>query len=593
MLIADCNVKNEVKEWPYDYQNVINYWQVGDWRALREFNPGVLRKREERDYVYILKFVSLLQLNSVCAAKRLLLRNPGFPRSVIRRALLSSIYNTLGRASIIQGSLERAQRHFIVSVSHASARRPPLQVIKARIQEQAHQLGFFVDEMINVKEEQGEALRSFQFRKDENNRFTRNLTLSFWLKVHKWPDKWTNVVGKLKDDSENEFCLRVKGNELGQFYCSQGGKPIVLNTWVPSEHIRVDQWVHIAVVKRQNFYCRLYIDGIIRAERDIKGINDADLVDTAVELLGSKKTGRFLDAKVKNFSLSHRALCSEDVRGLMSYVSPLLGHGVKVSASWEPFRLSPLDALTLEVESELKLRIASRVKSLDYHELIDSLHEECLTFVVVGANDGKYNDPLYDYLSNTSRKNRVVLIEPQTQLTPYLEDHYAFHPNKQIINVAIGDDGCVSLYSVKPEYWDQLDVPYATARGWPPYRAPTGVASSNKRHVQEWLNKHLKTDDVDDAIELTLVSSMSLNSVLKEAGVEGNIDVLQIDTEGFDDAIIYQSGLETIKPKLIYFEVDHLGARKKKALYDYLESQEFDVYEACENTLAIYVGGDK
>src|SRR5690606_3854332 len=123
---------------------------------------------------------------------------------------------------------------------------------------------------------------------------------------------------------------------------------------------------------------------------------------------------------------------------------------------------------------------------------------------------------------------------PQQQLIPYLQENYHFHPNKHIVNAAVGQEGLMTLYGVKQKYWKELNVPYATERGWPEYRAPTGVTSASKAHVATWLKKHLPKVETDDAIEEFAVPSHSLESILQEAGVEGPLDVLQIDTEGFD-----------------------------------------------------------
>lgn len=592
MSSIDPQEKRQNENCSSGYLSIVALWQFGDWGALSEIDPDTLKNDEEREQVQVFKLISLLQLNKVAKAKRLLRRTPGLKSSLVRHGLLSSLSNTLARANIAKGSLERAQEDIISSVDLSSPCKPLLQVYRARMLEQMHQLEFFATDVI-LANKGPEDLQSFQLENTEGLELNRDITISFWLKVNAWPKEWTNVVGKLKGDVENEFCLRIKGKERGQFYCGRGGKAIVLNTWNPSNFIKIGKWAHIAVVKMHDEYSRLYVDGVIRSERDISGVEGPVPISVNVELLGSAESGRFLSAKIRNFQMFSDAFASNEVRALMLSDSSPTERVAITSLKADPSNLSPIERLELEADKSLKFQVASRVRSLDYYELIDALPNDQLTFVVVGANDGKYNDPLYEYLSGTERDNKVVLIEPQAQLLPYLKEHYSFHSNKAIINTAVGDEGYITLYGIKSDYWDQLDVPYAEERGWPRYRAPTGVASSSQQHVHEWLKNHSKIENVADAIEQFEVPSMSLGAVLEHVGIGREIDVLQIDAEGFDDVVIYRSDLETTKPKLIYFEVDHLDAVKKGDLYGYLESKGYDVYEACENTIAVYAEGEQ
>jgi hypothetical protein len=43
-----------------------------------------------------------------------------------------------------------------------------------------------------------------------------------------------------------------------------------------------------------------------------------------------------------------------------------------------------------------------------------------VNIVQVGANDGKTNDPIYDFVSDNKYKTNIILIEPAKQVTPYL-----------------------------------------------------------------------------------------------------------------------------------------------------------------------------
>jgi FkbM family methyltransferase len=416
---------------------------------------------------------------------------------------------------------------------------------------------------------------------------TGHFSFGLWLKLHSWPTEWKVIAGKLLSDTDNEFCLRIKNRDTAQLYYGQGDQAVVLHTWVPSAHITTGQWVHLAAVKKQDEHSRLYINGVVRAERDITGLVPALSVNADIELLGCKKEGRFLDASLRHFWLTDKALTSREVCANLVATPADLKKAHYLTPSETTENVNPLEAMELAQAAQNRWIAANRIRSLDYHELINALENETLNIVVVGANDGKNNDPLYDYLANTKRKNTVVLIEPQQQLIPYLEENYRFHPDKHIVNAAVGPQGTMTLYGIKEQYWEQLNVPYAIERNWPPYRAPTGVTSSSKDHVANWLKKHMPDSNPESAITAFTVSSLGLESILETVGAKGEIDVLQIDTEGFDHSVIYNSNIQKTQPKIVFFEIVHLSNKALAELTDYLTSQDYELFHAQENSIAL------
>jgi len=209
-----------------------------------------------------------------------------------------------------------------------------------------------------------------------------------------------------------------------------------------------------------------------------------------------------------------------------------------------------------------------------------------LRIVVVGANDGRINDPIYSFARKFSNSTELFLIEPQESLLPHLRENYAFHPRASFCNLAIGEPGSITLHSVREEIWPRLHVDYA--KGWPPYRAPTGVTSGNRDHVRRWLRKHgPKGMDVDSMIATHVVESARLPDVLRNCGVEGEIDVLQIDTEGMDDIVIYNSGIDELKPRLIFFEAEILSRERLDELVRLLKDRGYVLGTYGRDALAV------
>jgi FkbM family methyltransferase len=206
-----------------------------------------------------------------------------------------------------------------------------------------------------------------------------------------------------------------------------------------------------------------------------------------------------------------------------------------------------------------------------------------LNIVIVGANDGKTNDPAYNFNMTRSSATNVLLIEPNKQLLPYLQRNYSLHPSHQIANCAIGKEGTLILYAVKQEVWDRFQPTYA--KGWPLYRAATGITSAIKSHLEKALmGQNL---DPDNAIDILNIPAKALKTLLEELKWPTLIDVLQIDAEGYDDVVIYNSNLSNTKPKIIYFESHNMSKEKGKLLKQYLSKQRYRTYKVGGDSLAV------
>lgn len=223
-----------------------------------------------------------------------------------------------------------------------------------------------------------------------------------------------------------------------------------------------------------------------------------------------------------------------------------------------------------------------------YHAAVLALlaRKPTISVVVVGANDGKINDPLFDLVkSSLSERVSMLLVEPQRELIPILQRNYDFVENKQVVNCAVGPDGCVGLFTIRQDYWKLVDAPYAKA--WPIHRAPTGVASTNKAHVVKWASQYLRGYNPETVITELFVDRRPLCDILEAQGILKQIDVLQIDVEGSDDSVIYSSDLPNSRPALIHFELGHLSSARKRGLLEYLSRHGYENIRIGMDCLAI------
>ena len=73
-----------------------------------------------------------------------------------------------------------------------------------------------------------------------------------------------------------------------------------------------------------------------------------------------------------------------------------------------------------------------------------------LNMVVVGANDGRINDPVYDLIRLVVKARvSVTLIELNRHLHQVLREYYSFSPTVKVLGAAIGPPGQATLYTIK------------------------------------------------------------------------------------------------------------------------------------------------
>jgi len=156
-------------------------------------------------------------------------------------------------------------------------------------------------------------------------------------------------------------------------------------------------------------------------------------------------------------------------------------------------------------------------------------------FIQIGANDGMANDPIYHFVTVNHDKIKGIVIEPMKDVFEQLQYNYRRHHNIRTVNRAIhNSEEEMILWRVDP----------AKMRHLPEWAR--GIASFNKEH-------HKLSKTPTDCIIPEKVRCISLGELFKEHHV-AKIDLLQIDTEGYDSEIILNFDFSGIKPMLIHFE---------------------------------------
>jgi FkbM family methyltransferase len=215
--------------------------------------------------------------------------------------------------------------------------------------------------------------------------------------------------------------------------------------------------------------------------------------------------------------------------------------------------------------------ISPRVPSATLHPL--ALASELLCrkgrtpFVVqVGACDGVLGDPLYEII--TARGLDALLVEPIPESAMQLRRNYEPFPNARVAECAVVEkDGPVLMYRV-------------------------GVMARYGEWSWQWssVNRaHLLKHGVEPQDIFTVeVQGCTLKTVMANHDIS-KCDILQVDTEGFDDVVVRMALELPEPPTIIHFEYVHLASDRHLALLAGLSERGYKWLHMGLNTLAMQI----
>ena len=181
------------------------------------------------------------------------------------------------------------------------------------------------------------------------------------------------------------------------------------------------------------------------------------------------------------------------------------------------------------------------------------------TFVEIGANDGKKNDPLYPYI--ISHGWRGILVEPDPANFKKLKENYRSFERLIFENTGIGpEQGELLFYKIKditdqePGWYDQ-------------------VGSFDKKTF-------LKNISYGNGLDQRLVAEplpvITFDQLLKKNNF-GTPDLLHIDAEGFDYRILRSIDFTKYEICLVLFEGEWMTKTELKEIVQYLRRHDYRV----------------
>ena len=205
-------------------------------------------------------------------------------------------------------------------------------------------------------------------------------------------------------------------------------------------------------------------------------------------------------------------------------------------------------------------------------------------FLQVGGNDGFANDPMFRMIKRFGWKG--IIVEPQKEVFQNrLSKTYRLEKNVILENCAIAaETGTKDLYklSVSNSRW------------------ATGLATFNKEVMLDRIknNDRIKKralaegailpEKKEDYIAIEKVTCYSIQDLMKKHGWN-ELNLLQIDTEGFDFEVIKTINFESFRPKMISFEHHLLSKEDFSACISLLVKQGYQIEHFGGDTLAILI----
>lgn len=175
--------------------------------------------------------------------------------------------------------------------------------------------------------------------------------------------------------------------------------------------------------------------------------------------------------------------------------------------------------------------------------------------VKIGANDGASGDPIGQLLLRRPAM-RCVFVEPVAHLLDRARKTWGDAPRFTYVNAAVNDGSPSTFFYLDPSaraHLPDLEID------------PDQLGSFDRLHIL----KHPGGGRLAPYIRTMAVEGMSLDALFRHAQVT-RLDVLHIDTEGWDWKILSQLDLTRWRPAHILFEHIHLDEIDKNAACDRL-----------------------
>jgi FkbM family methyltransferase len=176
------------------------------------------------------------------------------------------------------------------------------------------------------------------------------------------------------------------------------------------------------------------------------------------------------------------------------------------------------------------------------------------------------------------KKHKIsgILIEPQEDVLRRLKENYAYHGKVVFENVAVAEQDCV-----KPLFFVSLNS-----------QAIAPAHASLKKEVVEKEIAFFQQENILPAGEYSQyilsrpVRCLSISSIIEKHNIN-KVDILQIDTEGYEYEILKSLPFDKIKPRIIRCEYKHMDGLAYKESITILKKNGYAVILDISDIIAL------
>ena len=198
-------------------------------------------------------------------------------------------------------------------------------------------------------------------------------------------------------------------------------------------------------------------------------------------------------------------------------------------------------------------------------------------FVEIGSNDGEQHDFLRPHILASDWTG--VMVEPVPYVFERLQRNYAGIDRVALENVAVADrDATLPFFHLR-------DADEGERSGLPDWY--DGVGSFNREAI---LSHAPQMPDIAQRIVQHNVPTLRFASLCEQHGLD-HVDLIVIDTEGYDWEIIRTIDLSAKTPRLIVYEHFHLSPHDRVACRSHVEAQGYETMEEGFDTFCLRAGG--
>lgn len=288
---------------------------------------------------------------------------------------------------------------------------------------------------------------------------------------------------------------------------------------------------------------------------------DRDLIDFALsETAGSGQERWYRGNLLFMKALAHLydgAFAQADQALQQAYAYRSDTHEEKFLFPWVVTKLAQRNSLeSFPYLNYLAQRAAMDDRGIEYQASLDALPDDTVV-VEIGAMDGVRFDTLHRSL--VTRHWRAVLVEPTRGMFDQLVANFAPFPNVRCVRAAITDHtGPFSINRVDP-----AAVASGAVEDW-----VLGISALSMKGTLKFYQDYAQTEEVEG---VTLADLLSRENV-------DRIDVLQIDTEGYDFIIFDQIDFDRYPIKLLQIELINLDPIDRLKIFERLRSRGYRYY---------------